>query len=599
MALLRKVQSTPGLRASPVFGYIRKSKTEADKQVMSLEEQREAIVAFVASRGWGQVDLWFSDELTAKDFDRPGFSTLMATCAANMQRGKPGHIVVLDYDRFARPVDKNIKVDDIEYQRQRVAIHDAGFEIDYALTPKSGNSMQDALVGAMKVAMSGEYIEKLSIRSRAGKRKVGMNGYWAGGPAPFPADRYDARTGRRLDRGERASNGQSVLGPPADGTRLQHWIDCAHMLLAGHSFDALGRELNARGVESFFKGNWRRGSIARMFVNPALIGRVEYEFRKDDTTTEVFEGPAQWEPIVPVDLFRAVRAEVEGRHKPQRARPNRDFPLMLECFHCGARYTSVTLKPCANTGWKLLRCYIHPAGERNMNEILLRRSEKAGCKAWRVRAEQIEPKIRDLIIAQRGSKSFAQVFADLVKEQGAINSHTEQMEKDAERQVKTIERKRNNLREQLEDAEDAETRTYLLARITELTRELMDAQSAWKQARSRREQGTELNDELLRLVEEAQNIKEAWATDGDEGVERRRAIVDTWIDKILIEGDPTAYKGKPCERKIYVYLRTAPNTPMALELNHQWKNEARASFAVPHVITEFRLAMTGGLVCAG
>lgn len=545
------------LRPSPVFGYVRKSTEDADRQVMSLERQREAIERFVREKGWDVVDLWFEETQSAKDFARPVYLQMLATCEANAQRGQPGRVICLDYDRFARSVDKQLKVSPIEYQRQVIRLHDAGFELDYVLSPKSGNALQDGLTGALKSLMAGEYIEKLSVSSRSGKRKAGINGCWNGGPAPFPAERYDARTGRRLERGERASNGQSVLGPPADAARVQHWIDGANAIIAGESLDAVALTFGARGVENFYGGNWRHAHILKIFTNPALIGKVEYEFTRDDGTIESFEGDARWPAIVPVALFHAVRKALTKRKK-ERARASRDYVLTPECQHCGARYVAATYR---KKGVER-RYYTHPVPTSKMNDVQAARTAKAGCKHWYLEAEELEASVRDLIIAQRGSKEFAQTFVELMTEHDAIDLEAERLERDAEKHVKTLGKKRDNLRTQLEDADDAETRDYLLTRVSELTKEIKAARDAWGQARQRRESTVELNDELLRLVEEAQNVSKAW-----KDLDRRRAIVDTWVFKLLVEIEREEGRERNNKRVIRCFLRTAPYTPYVLGID--------------------------------
>jgi hypothetical protein len=472
-----------------------------------------------------------------------------------------GRVVCLDYDRFARPVDGRLRVSDIEYQRQRIALHDAGWELDYVLTPKTGNAMQDALVGAMKSAMSGEYIEKLSAVSRAGKRRAAVAGNWNGGPPPWPAERIDARTGRRLARGERASNGQAVLGPPSNPDKLQHWIDGANLLLCGASLDAVARMLTARGVESFYGGTWRHAHVVKVFTAVELIGRVEYRFATDDGGVELFEGPARWEPIVPVDLFHAVRSELTKRAR-KRAPANPEYVLDLECFACGARWVAATTR----TRGKTRRQYTHPVPTSRMNDEQAGRTRASGCRHWYLDAEQAEAAVRDLVISQRGSRAFADLFAQLLDEQRALEGKASALEQDAERRLKDADRRRANLRASLELADTPETRQALVTRISELTRELLDAQQLLQRARGRRERTIDGNRELLRLVEEAANLQAAWATPGREGIERRRTIIDTWVEKALVEVIPEPGRQRGNERRLYIYLRTMPHSPLLVPL---------------------------------
>lgn len=576
---LRMDPTTTPLRSNPVFGYVRKSKEESDKQVMSLERQREEVAKFVASRGWGVVDRWFEETQSGKDFDRPAYKRLLAACEANTQRhGSTGRVVCLDYDRFARSVDARLKTNPLEYQRQVIRLYDAGWELDYALTPKSGNMMQDSLTSAMKSLMAGEYIEKLSMTSRSGKRKAGINGNWNGGPPPFPAARYDARTGRRLERGERASNGQSVLGP-GDPDQIQHWIDGAHALLAGSSLEAVAQMFDARGVQNYYGGSWRHAHIRKIFTNPALIGRVEYCFTRDDGTEEVFSGDARWTPIVPVDLFHSVRHHLVSPDT-HRARPNREYILELECYQCGAQYVAATVRRGG-----LRRYYTHPVPNSKMNFEQAKRTAKAGCKHWYVPAQSIEDRVRDVIVAQRGTKSFYDLFVSLMAEQGDLQTKAEMLESQAEARVKSLERRRANVLSQLELADSAEVRGALLTRITELTAQVGEAQLEWKMSRDRRNTAMSGQEEVLRLVEEAQHIRETWDQPGDAGLAARRSILATWVDKILIEVVPHEGRERGLERRLHIWLQTSPQPLVcSLPMEGHSSSELLRSMGSPIVV---------------
>ena len=215
---MSKLRTLPiQLPPNPVVGYTRKSTEEDSKQVASHDRQHEQIELFVRATLKREVTAWFQDSKSGKDFNRPDFLKLIAFCESNPQSKRtPGVVVCTDYDRFGRPVDEFKKVDLLEFQRWIIRLSDSGWTLDFVLTPKSNNSLLDGLTGSMKAIMSSEYIEKLSINARSGKRKAAQKGLWNGGPPPFPSARYDATSGRQLQRGERAGNGASLLGPDKD-----------------------------------------------------------------------------------------------------------------------------------------------------------------------------------------------------------------------------------------------------------------------------------------------------------------------------------------------------------------------------------------------
>lgn len=572
---LAHLTTAPALRASPVFGYVRKSTESADRQVASLDRQKDAISDFVARKGWGSVDAWFSDEQSGKNFDRPGFQALAAACQRHRQYGKPGKVVCLDYDRFARPVDKNFAVSLWEYRRAELALHDCGFELDYVLTPKTGNVLQDEMMGAMKPVQSGDYLSKLSPNVRKGKRDLGAKGMWNGGPPPFPAARYDARSGRLLERGQRAPNGMSVLGPGTPEA-LQAWIDGATALVQGATLDTVARMFAARGVPNYYGGDWRHANILKIYTNRALIGEVTYAFTNDDGTTDTHTGKAAWDALVPVALFQRVNDVLDERRARGRRRPaSSEYLLTLTCKHCGTTYVAAT----SRKGGAEQRFYTHPTPIGKMNKLQAKRAEKAQCKHWYLDADDLESKVFDLIVRERASKEFVRHFKRAMKESGDIDLATERAERDAKQLVQTLTKERDNLAAKLAQVDDdAETSTYLLGVIREKTKKLEAARLAVQRVRNDHAAKVAVSDKLVAMVMEAKNLVEAWQSPKkpDQRLERRRAIIGMWVDHVVVTVEREPGRERRNKRYAEVFLNMRPE-PVELALSHSPESSSEPS----------------------
>jgi hypothetical protein len=107
----------------------------------------------------------------------------------------------------------------------------------------------------------------------------------------------------------------------------------------------------------------------------------------------VFDVPAQWKPVVSVELFEAVQREI-ARRKVGASRDRRSSSAYvireLRCAHCGAKYTGAFRKG-GNAQGK--RYYGHPevcVDGRIGSRVIELAAKKAGCRTFRVPADDAE-----------------------------------------------------------------------------------------------------------------------------------------------------------------------------------------------------------------
>jgi DNA invertase Pin-like site-specific DNA recombinase len=198
---------------SLVVGYCRKSTEEDERQVMPLDRQREAIHAEAVRREL-TVSRWFLDAASGNDIRRDGYRSLAQFGSENKQTDvMPGTMLCYSYDPFSRSVDRHVMASMHDYSRAILRLHDYGWELDFAITPKSANGMIDAMLGTINPIMAADYISKLSASTREGKKRVGTAGFWVGGPDPWPSARFDTRLGVKLLPAQRSSNAACILVP--------------------------------------------------------------------------------------------------------------------------------------------------------------------------------------------------------------------------------------------------------------------------------------------------------------------------------------------------------------------------------------------------
>jgi hypothetical protein len=145
----------------------------------------------------------------------------------------------------------------------------------------------------------------------------------------------------------------------------------------------------------------------------ALIGLVNYRDEEVDGTREVRQVTAKWPAMVDVDLFHEIAKRIGGHSRASIARRRRQrelFPLASTCAHCGGEYIGGRLAEKQESK----RQYAHAKPKARADEDGRRKFDEAGCKRWYVDAEELETKIKDLIVQQRSSKAFEEEVRELI-----------------------------------------------------------------------------------------------------------------------------------------------------------------------------------------
>jgi DNA invertase Pin-like site-specific DNA recombinase len=153
-------------------GYIRVSSEMQVKNGHSLDMQRQLIIDYVHSKGWGLADLFCETARTGRLTDRPALKMMLARA----NRGEFDVIVVTSLDRFYRSLMRLLIALD-QLHRWNVAFVSITENIDFT-TPWGKVTL--AVLGSL-----GEiYCDKLSVETKRGKQGRALKGLW-NGTIPF------------------------------------------------------------------------------------------------------------------------------------------------------------------------------------------------------------------------------------------------------------------------------------------------------------------------------------------------------------------------------------------------------------------------------
>jgi DNA invertase Pin-like site-specific DNA recombinase len=235
---------------------------------------------------------------------RPAWDELMD----RLERGVSGGFIVFDLERFTRQPKDAERM--IELAAFGLLVLDSESEYDLR-TPNGKKAFRDAINAAAY------YSDRLSTRSRRGKRLKAMAGEPNGAKRPFGFER-DLVTQRKDE---------------ADALR-----DVTARFLAGEIQDTLIAEWNARGILSSTGKLWTAGSFKKLMIRERNCGQIIYTDAATGVTSVVGHLPG--EPIIEEEDFNQVVAKYAAR---RRGRPSAYLCSgsgIAVCGRCGKKLTA-------------------------------------------------------------------------------------------------------------------------------------------------------------------------------------------------------------------------------------------------------------------
>lgn len=549
--------------------YTRKSTESLDRQATSHDQQ-----ATEMDKKWGKIDErhWWKDSCSGVTFDRPAFEDLLAFCKANPRsRNEPGRIEMFDPSRFGRILDEQKKPDILAFISVFNEFERQGWKVVFVTVDRTDDGLVDMILMALYAYAAALYSKNLGENVRRGRRKHAGDGYWVSGAAPWGTKRFDEGTGRVLKDRERSSPGgrRTVLVP--DKEALRHWRTAAKLVIGGASLDKVGSLLFEKGVRGPRGGKMGHAALRNFLTNPALVGMVEFrDAPGPDGKRKRCRVQAKWAPMVDVATHEEVSKRLNGHRRStserRRRRRRRElFHLTPVCGHCGVEYNGGRLS--ARQGGT--RGYAHARPKARMAAEAHALMEQQGCRAWYVDAEELETKVKDIVVAQRTSDEFAAEVDAMIRQRDEFRERAatavaaaEKALADAKAEYSRLARRATAVATQIGeelDEDDELTRAMVAAkqrrRAAETDLEEANAFAASRENAWQRLQG---------IIKESRNLAAAWDSAGPE---ERRILFDYWVLDVLIVVEPIEGMKRANQKTALVRLRTAPNAPLTFELS--------------------------------
>ena len=293
---------------TPVFGYIRQSKTRDGSE--SIPIQKEAIERAAPLLNATIVG-WFIEPPSTSGYKnrgrkRPEFPKMLAAIRQGEARG----IVVYKSERLSRGGGPG-------WAPVFDALESAGIDTDHAIATPSGWMSEFEI--SIRAAMDREESKKLADRMADVRAREARNGApRGGGRRPFGYE-TDLRTVR-----------------PDEAELIR---EAADRVLQGESAWAIARTWNERGVPGPGGGHWGSQTLKRILQSARIAGLRDHR-------GEVV-APAVWPAILDREVWEKVRVAVE-ENSTRAGRPGgvaaRTHLLtgLLRCGRCGGRMVART-----------------------------------------------------------------------------------------------------------------------------------------------------------------------------------------------------------------------------------------------------------------
>jgi site-specific DNA recombinase len=281
------------------FAYIRVSTVKQGEHGSSLQEQRDAIIAF-AQRNNLSIIQWVEERETAAKIGRGEFTRMIAA----LKKHKVSGVIFHKIDRSARNLKDWSAIQDLA---------DLGVDVRFAQESINLGSNEGKLTGDFLAVISAHYIRNLREEVIKGLRGRLKQGLW-----PFKAFiGY-------LDQG----GGKAKIPDPQRAPFIRQAFE--RYSTGSYSIQILSNELYKHGFRSGCGKQVGVSSLAVILRNPFYMGIIRMK-----SSGESYEGVH--DPIISKRLFCRVQNVLDGRITRGPTTHDFLFRRMITCATCGFR----------------------------------------------------------------------------------------------------------------------------------------------------------------------------------------------------------------------------------------------------------------------
>ncbi len=314
--------------------------------------------------------------------------------------------------------------------------------------------------------------------------------------------------------------------------------------------------------------------MKNFLTNRALVGETPIT-RRDGGEQVRGYADASWDAMVDEGLFRKVVAEAERRsRKPRNKRRTQKDNAVVRpvCALCGAPYHLSQLKD--EQGRE--RMYVHarvPKRARKGDPSDYR------CKQYNVSAGEIEGKLKDLVLEQRGSEGYAEEVMALLNEKAEFGRRAATEIAELRQRIEELEKQhRATVKLQLQAASRGlETDSYF-EEIEAIEQRRNAAEADLDEAQEYAKSHEHARERLIALLDETKDLDDAW---GSASLEERRMLLEWWVLDVMIAVEPIPGMKRANNKTALVALRGSRAEDVAA---FSWSDDGGERFRDPALV---------------
>ncbi|MEA2977868.1 MAG: site-specific recombinase [Alphaproteobacteria bacterium] len=327
------------------FAYIRVSTVKQGEHGSSLNEQRDAIVAFAARNGI-QIAAWFEERETAAKVGRHEFSRMLKA----LQKGAASGVIFHKIDRSAR----NLKDWSVIQE-----LADQGIDVRFAHESVNLASNEGKLTGDFLAVIASHY-----IRNLRDEVKKGMRGRLKQGLYPLAAPLG------YLDQG----GGKAKTPDPIRAPLVR---DAFELYAAGLPLHALSDELYRRGLRSKIGKQVGVNRLSEMLHNPFYMGIIRMK-----RSGAHYDGVHQ--PLISKSLFDRAQDVLRGKANKKAILHDFVFRRLIACASCNYHLIAERQK-----GHTYYRCHTKECPTCSIREEVVDEAVQIGFKPFDFTEEDV------------------------------------------------------------------------------------------------------------------------------------------------------------------------------------------------------------------
>ncbi len=280
--------------------YCRKSSDAEDRQVLSIESQKQELLKIAEASGCKVIKV-LNESMSAKAPGRPVFDEMLKLISS----GKVQGILCWKLDRLARnPVDDG----SIAWLLQQGIIQKIKtYERDYL-------PQDNVLMMSVEFGMANQYVRDLSVNVKRGNRTKLEKGGWPG-PAPF---------GYLNDKATK-----TIVLDKANAKYIKRMYEL--YATGGYSLLEVSGILYEEGLRTRTGKKLLRSHVHKIIKDPFYMGLM---LKKG----VLYQG--NHEPIISKELHDQATAVLQGKLRPQKRKHDFHLRGFLKCASCGCMLTA-------------------------------------------------------------------------------------------------------------------------------------------------------------------------------------------------------------------------------------------------------------------